>query len=296
MALPAGAAGALLEELIDDAGLFPPARLPMAEAVAAHRRTRSAPHAGLVRTFICPASRLDELAAALGDDAHGFRLSLLVDEGDSETAVEAAIDHALSHPFEMELVETRYTPGDVQAATVHAHAANAAIFFEVPVAGATAASVAKAIDEIADAGGGVKFRCGGLSEAAFPTPAELADGLVTARAAEVMIKCTAGLHHPFRHVDDADGYLHHGFLNVAVAACLGHAFGLDAATVAPILSSEDPQAFRVTAEEVAWAELAVDEGAVRDARLQSFVGYGSCSVDEPVEDLRALGILGRCDR
>lgn len=292
MTFPTGAAGALLEELIDDAALFPPAQLSMPEAVAAHRRTRQSGYARMVRTFICPATRLAELEAALGDDVEGFRLSLLVDTGTAETDVETAVEQALERAWTLELVEVRYEPGQAVASTVHAHVADAAIFFEVPLAGTAAGTVAKAIDDIAEAGGGVKFRCGGATAAAFPTVDELADGLVTARAAEVMIKCTAGLHHPFRHLDGADGFVHHGFLNVAVAAVLGHAQRLDTATVARILSTEQGEAFRVTAEEVGWADLRVEEDAVRAARLQSFVGYGSCSVDEPVADLTALGVMG----
>src|SRR5687767_12106168 len=58
----------LLERLIDDAGLFPPARKPMERAVADHRAARGGPHAWMLGRFLCPAARLGELAAAMPDD------------------------------------------------------------------------------------------------------------------------------------------------------------------------------------------------------------------------------------
>src|SRR5690606_23452439 len=51
--------------LFDDAGLFPPARLSMAEALTAHHRATSGPHGRYVGPFLCPVTRLDELDACV---------------------------------------------------------------------------------------------------------------------------------------------------------------------------------------------------------------------------------------
>src|SRR5688572_32975337 len=53
---------AFLTGLIDDAGLFPPASLPMDEAVAAHTESRGGKNGWILARFICPASRLPEVA------------------------------------------------------------------------------------------------------------------------------------------------------------------------------------------------------------------------------------------
>ncbi|MGI8793343.1 MAG: hypothetical protein ACR2H3_09230, partial [Acidimicrobiales bacterium] len=176
-------------------------------------------------------------------------------------------------------------------ATLHTHLADAALFLEVATAGADAAQVAKAVDEIAEAGAGLKVRCGGASEEHFPTPAELADAIVTAKAAEVMLKCTAGLHHPYRHLDPSDGIVHHGFVNVGVAAVLAHARGLGSSAVAEILASEDPAAFHLQPDRVGWGDHVVSEAEVATARHEFFIGFGSCSIDEPVADLVKLGVM-----
>ena len=52
----------LLDRLVDDAGLFPPTSLSMADALARHR---SVQHPMLTGRFLVPGSRLDELSAAL---------------------------------------------------------------------------------------------------------------------------------------------------------------------------------------------------------------------------------------
>ncbi len=57
---------ALLEQLIDDASLFPPARLPMGPALRAHARHRESAYAWIGGRFVLPASRVDEFARARG--------------------------------------------------------------------------------------------------------------------------------------------------------------------------------------------------------------------------------------
>jgi hypothetical protein len=68
----------LLVELVDDAGLFPPERLPMVDAVDRHRTDAAAGHPVLTHRFLCPASRLDELAARLGPGEE-LRTGVVVD-------------------------------------------------------------------------------------------------------------------------------------------------------------------------------------------------------------------------
>ncbi|MGH9008457.1 MAG: hypothetical protein ACRDYF_01260, partial [Acidimicrobiia bacterium] len=51
----------LLAALVDDAGLFPPESLPMADALARHRADEAAGYPMLSHRFLCPASRIGEL-------------------------------------------------------------------------------------------------------------------------------------------------------------------------------------------------------------------------------------------
>ena len=66
-------ARALFSGLIDHAPLFPPASLPLEEALEDHRRALASPHSWMVARFVCPASRLAEL------DGEPLRLSVVAD-------------------------------------------------------------------------------------------------------------------------------------------------------------------------------------------------------------------------
>ncbi len=52
---------ALLTGIVDYAGLFPPAKLPLDQAIRNYARYRKYPDAWMLGRFICPAARLAEL-------------------------------------------------------------------------------------------------------------------------------------------------------------------------------------------------------------------------------------------
>ncbi|MFB9322962.1 hypothetical protein [Cryptosporangium minutisporangium] len=132
-----------------------------------------------------------------------------------------------------------------------------------------------------------KLRTGGLRADAFPSPAELAGALRACVTRGVAVKCTAGLHHAVRHTDPVTGFRHHGFLNVllAVSALVD---GASADDVAALLGESDGHG--VAAAVRAWTP----ERAARARGV--FTAFGTCSVQEPVDDLVALGLLSLSDR
>ena len=83
----------------------------------------------------------------------------------------------------------------------------------------------------------------------------------------------------------------HGFLNLLGAAVLAHAAGAAPRELVDVLLEEDPSAFGVTEDAFTVRGSAFDAHAVAAMREALFVGYGSCSFSEPVEDLRGMRIL-----
>lgn len=134
-----------------------------------------------------------------------------------------------------------------------------------------------AMQELAEYGLRAKLRCGGVEPSAYPSVGEVAAFIGGAATAGVPFKATAGLHHPVRHFNEEAGVVMHGFLNVLLAA--GRAGEASRSEIAAIIAEEDPKALPLR-----------DEAVMRRAR-QRFIAYGSCSFDEPVADLRALGVL-----
>jgi hypothetical protein len=92
-----------------------------------------------------------------------------------------------------------------------------------------------------------------------------------------------------RHVDAATGFAMHGFFNLLVAAAL--ASDVSVGDLAAVVAEEDPQAFSFDRTSLRWRHRHVDIGELGRMRAKVFHGYGSCSVQEPVDDLTALGVL-----
>ena len=310
---------ALLAGIVDYAGLFPPARLPLDEAIRNFARYRRTPEAWMLARFVIPTARLADLAsyAPLFAEAPPFRFAVLGTGGPDADAFLDALDadlealaafhtrhegRAVADVMEVRLPEPLRAASarDVRAflGAVADRLDGLALFLEAPL-GEARRMLPPLLDALAahnaarrDAAPvALKIRTGGLVPEAFPTPEALAFAVTACRDAGVRFKATAGLHHPVRQHRDEVGAKMHGFLNLFGAAALAHALALDEAAVLAVLRDEDPAHFRFTDEAFAWRDLAAAPEAVRRARAALAVSFGSCSFDEPRDDLRALGLL-----
>ena len=299
---------AALSGLIDYAGLFPPASLDMEAAVDGYRSARTSPESWIVDRFICPAARLEELVAILAPtmtaDETPWRLAVTAGPGWTESLAADAgavrmFAATVATAAKVDLVEIR-VPNEVasDSPTLAADAADvlrafdAFVFFEIPWQSdpGDAFDTLAALREDTSRALGVKIRCGGLEAALFPGSSEVARFISAAVGRSLPIKATAGLHHPFHHTDPKTGFIHHGFVNVLTAAALSSQ-GCDVATLAAVLADEDPASFSIGRGGVAWHDERVGSTALAEMRANFLVGYGSCSIAEPVEDLTALGVL-----
>lgn len=306
---------ALLERLIDDAGLFPPAALPMRTAIRHHARHRESAYSWVGSRFVIPASRLDELAAARTPADGPFELSVVLDSGASGAkgdTVRADL-HRIDRIAGLEGVtvaslEARLPNFPLNEDTMHWIVADIvsrypsapiAFFYESSYSAGWTSAPGEWLSLLASARTsapanvtiGAKMRCGGAAPGATPSISDLASFVTAAHAQDVPWKATAGLHHPIRaEAGVADGIVPHGFLNLFVAGAALHAGAIGAERVADVLAETDPRAFVVDPMHVGWREIRLDAEQVAAAR-ERCVAFGSCSFDEPVNDLRELGIL-----
>jgi hypothetical protein len=126
--------------------------------------------------------------------------------------------------------------------------------------------------ELAAAGIGAKVRCG-----PNPPPIELLAAFVRAcREHGIPFKATAGLHHAVRTTEQ------HGFLNLLAAATFGEE--------ERALEETDAAAFRIDGR-FSWRDRDAAPEEIQHVRRTLFTTFGSCSFDEPVDDLKALGLL-----
>ncbi len=300
-ARPAAGLAALLARVVDYAGLFPPAGLPMADAVAGYARYRAGRDAWMLGRFVVPAVRLAEFEAAAGALLPGaggapWQLSALVGPGVAADArVVAEFNARCAGRAVVDAVELRASSAaevrDAAAALAAGLPSGVDAYVEVPLDPDPAPLLAA----VAAAGLRAKARTGGLTAAAFPSSASLARFLAVCAAARLPLKATAGLHHPVRaeyrltYEDGAPRGTMYGFVNVFVAAALARA-GASSGTVLGVLEERDPGAFAFDDAGAGWRDARLDLADLRAGREHA-AAFGSCSFEEPAADLRALGWL-----
>ena len=314
-------AKSLLDGIIDYAGLFPPARLPMVEAFSRFVKHRSSDDGWMLARFVCPAARLDELEPLIeaadpsqlpiaisvlgrgGDTLESFLESVEQDTRSITGFSARQTDRALVDVYEVRLPEAGGAKVAVEKAWKQLTldgSRSLTSFFEVSLLGEwrprLPAAAAAVRDTNRDTGDhtrvGLKIRCGGLDASAVPEVAAVAAAIATCRATGVPLKATQGLHHPFRHHDpelDADV---HGFINLFVASALAHVHDLPVKTLIGIVDETNPEAFVIEPQRLVWRDYDASADAIAEARRSVLTSFGSCSFSEPRDDLRTLGIVG----
>jgi hypothetical protein len=141
-----------------------------------------------------------------------------------------------------------------------------------------------------------KIRTGGTTPQAFPSSPAVASFLEACVARGVPFKATAGLHHPVRsphpvtYEAGAACAVMHGFVNVFMAAALLHQGAVRAAAAEHLLEETDPSAFVFVDDGARWRELRITAEALQGSR-DIARSFGSCSFEEPMDDLAGLGFL-----
>ena len=307
----------LLNEIIDYAGLFPPAALGMSEAFDRFLGHLGGPDGWMMARFVCPASRLGELAPMVGrlrQDRAGLALSVLGRGGGTTDGFSSGViadlhdivsfraavgSRALVDQFEVRLPKPAVDLEPVTVAATEQLAAwlpTAVPFFEVSLLDGWRARLPEAVNAVGHArstgcAAGLKIRCGGLEPGAVPSPVSVAAAIASCRRRGIPLKATQGLHHPVRRFDPDLETTVHGFLNVFVAGVLAYHHELAADALLDVLEAGETSAFTFDDDGLAFGDRRVTVDEIDDARLMFAVSFGSCSFDEPRGDLRGLGLL-----
>jgi hypothetical protein len=298
---------ALLSGIIDYAGLFPPARLDMHAAVRSYASYGASAHAWMLGRMIVPMSRLDEFESAipaLGDKGRdAWRLSAIAAPAGDMKGLEAdlaRIDRfnerrGRGSAFEcvIDTVELRAeTAAEIDAVLLLAPR-DIELFVEIPVGGDARGMVAA----LAGSGAAAKVRTGGSSPAFFPAATDLARFIWSCAMAEVPFKATAGLHHPLPGPSrTVAGAREHGFLNVFAGAVLVRQGRIEEEELVDLLEDASWASFDFAKGRLEWRGRSASLEETGRARGDFARSYGSCSFEEPIEDLRSAGLLDQAAR
>jgi len=306
MAKIAASLRALLARSIDYAGMFPPCQLELEPALKNQAQYLRTTDAWMLSAFVLPLQQFGAAKQLLTefDPLHPLQVSALGPKTENAVAFHAALaktDAAIrslsTHNVDLLSISQleMFLPHDVDSqllSETRSILGSLPTFWEAPPdrAEQTIALVAELNSNADSPTFGYKLRTGGVTADAFPTSSQIARALVTPATHQVPIKFTAGLHHPLRmHRDEVKTKMH-GFLNVLGAAALAAEYKWDSRQTALMLEDENADSFSFTDEFFAWREWKIDVKRLRDRR-KFVTSFGSCSFDEPREDLRALGLL-----
>jgi hypothetical protein len=249
-----GSLRALLAGVIDYAGLYPPACLPLAIAIERYNGFLHSPENWILNRLVLPASVLPQTRL----DA-SWRVSLLVDEEPGPLppqieTLETKLPARLSLPTYCEA-----PPGVIQGG-----------FAKFRTGGLSPDKIPSA-EEVANF----------LAEAAgrglpFKATAGLHHPLRSMQ--------------PLSYDRESPRALVHGFLNLFAAAAFAWQ-GSKRAVLVELLEETDPGAFVFGDEDLRWRNRVLGTGDIRAARLKFAHSFGSCSFEEPVSDLQQLGLL-----
>ncbi len=297
---------ALLEQAIDYAGMFPPCDLPLEPAMRNQATYVLSPEAWMLNGFVLPIGKFDAGTKFVShfDTSHPLRVAALGPKTANMDAFLDALKQATAAIGTLSLSDVNlisvshlemFLPDDVDSASLKAASGivgQLPVFWEAPPERAeqSIAMIARHNSDEARATFGYKLRTGGVTADAFPTSAQIAGALITAATHQLPIKFTAGLHHPIRQFRHEVNTKMHGFLNVLGAAVLGAEHQWDADHAVTMLEDEDPRSFSFTDDFFAWRDWKIDTQRLQSQRKFA-KSFGSCSFDEPRDDLRALGFL-----
>jgi hypothetical protein len=243
---------ALLESVVDYAGMFPPASLDCAAVVANYARYRTGEHAWILRWLVIGAGdlervprELDGMLAVLGDTDHA-----------RAAVIEAKRIVSAAHPVYCEVDMDQLD--DVK---------RAGCFAKLRTGGVTPQAIPPVPDVAAFLRACAERRLPFKATAGLHHPVRHV--------------------HSLTYGADAPRAVMHGFLNVFVAAAFAWHGRRE---IEPLLGETDAAAFRFD-DRAHWRDWSLDAAEVRAARQQSAHSFGSCSFDEPIQGLVELGFL-----
>jgi hypothetical protein len=289
----------LLAEIVDYAGLFPPSQISMPEAVINYATYRNSNYSWMLGRFVVPVARLDEFMETaqdfvLRDSQQVWRLSVLAGEDIYQTIRQIEDFNAKYAPRVIcDVLEVRANTESKIENTVSLLPKSLTAYFEIPLDD----RLPDMVTALAIHRQRAKIRTGGITADEFPPTRTIIRFIRCCLAANVPFKATAGLHHPLRcfraltYEANAPKGTMNGFLNLFLATGFARA-GFKPIILEEILEDEFEESFEFTDNGVAWhGDYFLSTWQLAFVRQKSIVSFGSCSFDEPIADLREIGLL-----
>lgn len=271
------------DQMVHEAALYPPGSESMDRGIADRIFPENAAKVRIVGPFLRPVDRFSEMQNQFPSDEECDSALLGSDPSRLANTYFTAVKHKRLRVTRIELALLDEDSDNFGAISyIGRHLLGVIVFAEVP----RQADLGPILDRLALEAYGAKMRTWGLASEMFPSEEEVARFLVESLRRSLPVKVNAGLHSAVHHRDDMTGFEHQSFLNFEVvecqivqgeelSQCIGTLRQRDSFKIVEMLTDLAPKA--------------------RAATRALFVGYGSCSIDQPYQELLKLGLLEAFD-
>ena len=298
----------LVSHVVDYAGLFPPASLPLDEVIANFSDYCRLPSNKMLGRLVLPAGRIEEFATLFDNHRNAFscefawKISALLPpvlENEKFSNACQAIGRFNDKYQDQELVidslEIKTDSPENVSDTIDRLPPGIQAFLEIDPQTDPQPSIQAIANHAGDSHAFAKIRTGSVVADQIPAVKQVAQFICACATDSVGFKATAGLHHPLRneyrltYEENPPRGIMHGFLNVFVAAMVAFDKRVEQGVIEEILSETEPASFKFEEQLLRWRDFEVTSPRIKEIRKQGIISFGSCSFLEPTEELQALG-------
>ena len=288
----------LLTDIVDYAGLFPPAKLSLEAAIANYLNYRQVSEHWMLGHFVIPVSQLQGLetclvnSSAINTLVRFCSLSAILSEN-WERELEQI--QAFNHRSKIQIAALEFkplAPKDIQRAIGYLPN-QIESFFEISLD----KNLESYLEVLAQTKASAKIRTGGLTAKIFPDVERLCQFIFASAEAQVPFKATAGLHHALAgnysvsYKEQSFSVQMQGFLNLSILAALVYGQKLTPKEALTILQESAIANFKFQEEKITWQNHNLSLAELQKSRKCFFRSFGSCSFQEPLDELRKLQLI-----
>jgi hypothetical protein len=260
-----------MRRILDYAGMFPPAKLPLDAALRNFQNYQHHEHADYLSRFVAPVGQVPDLPSSTS-----LPLTVLVNPAEINATLRDLKADSIEVAWNEDLtLLDRSFPGN--------------IFIELdwrkPYEPLMAA-IAKRSPRL-----GVKLRTGGVTPESIPPSKAIAEFLLSAAQHKLPLKATAGLHSPVPHDDPDVGARMHGFLNFFCAGFLAYSERGDREAITHVLEDFSYEDFSFGEHSMRCGTFESSVQEIERLRTRWLLSFGSCSFLEPIEHLKTHGLI-----
>lgn len=306
-----------MHKLLDYAGLFPPAKLPLHESLVNYSSYTKHKQNNWLGKFILPIHKINECMEIMtkqnvfNNNKNKVEFSIILNSCEkfndlngiikNDLSIIKCMSENLSNDIEIDSIEFYppkevYQPDKVALFSTMLDLVNEAFYseknikykyLEIPFS----ENINEYIDLIAKCNSKnrdkifIKLRTGGITPAQIPTAYHIAQAIRLCAEQQIPLKATAGLHVPVPNDNPEVGARLHGFFNIFSCLLLCYSKLLSITEMEYIITNYSYSDFSFSSTGLTVGNKFISNEKMSELRNSFIKSFGTCSFLEPIEHL-----------